>query len=1159
MPKPLTVLVLLLLCISSYGNNIIIVTSNADAGPGTLREAITIANANGTTTVDSIVFDIADQSVGGRTIILTSELPLLTSNMIIDGSSQAGFAIGVTDSKIRITCATGVSIHQAFGILDAHDIRIYGIHFYALIRGDFSTGTAIGLRNASNILIGAPGKGNYFTGVLVALGDLYQPYPGRGFSLNVSFKSNIVNLTEDGGGIYNYSPTMSLTNVKNLEIGGDADNEGNFIVGGYGYSMDLVSDTFANVNFGYTKLLNNKFGCDHTQTQRLYAGTVYITANTGYGYTDTTDVTIRGNSYDFLPTGSSIEGQQFIIIRDKKGFIDIKGNKIDMLSPPNSYYFSNLVNAFEVVRCENGIIGGDNVNDTNFIAGCWSNGIGLGDNKNITISKNSMWCNGQGILAHSSFVTIPKTKIFTLTDFFVSGTSSVPNCTIEVFLNKAVCIDCKNGKTYLGSVTSDASGNWSFTSPVLLDGPVTATATTPTGATGEFAHPEYEQVDYREKYPTCGLNNGYIHGMKFVAGTRYYWVRSYATGTDTLFTEDIDNAAPGFYKFVVEQGPYCSVSYQVSLLDMSPKINASNMSIVQPSCGQNNGKIQSFYVSGSYNKLYWKDSFGNVVGASTDLINVGPGQYKLVALDTINGCGDSTQFYTLINQAGPSLDLSSAAITAAVCNQNGKITGITALNVNGSPVIKWVDSLNRVVGTNYDLLNVPPGKYRMKFKDGGNCDTITSTYFVVRDTGSIAIDTSGKIVTASKCSGPSGSIQQIKVTGADQYQWIDVTTNNVVANAVNAFNLPANSYQLIASNSLGCSARTASIVVPQSTFVDVRVAYSQKKNENCAQHNGNITITSFTNDPKLYSFTWVDSSSQQTVGAGTQANNLAAGTYQLFAKDTNQCAGMIFTEHLVNIPPPVINSTNVRISNDHCNNLEGSITSLQVSGLTGNTTYAWYDVNNQVVGNSINLQNVGAGKYYLKILDAGVCSIQSDTLAVTNINDMLPPPSYADLIIPRNSDAVLKVNAAGVGAYILSSGGNVLQQNATGEFIVKAISTDTVFYVQRTYGSCSSAIVRVNVKVVDKSFFAIPNAFTPNADGHNDRLHVRVIGYIKLSYFRIYNRWGQLVFETKQLNDGWDGRVNGLPQDQGAYVWIAQGTDVNGIVVKDKGSFVLVR
>ena len=93
----------------------------------------------------------------------------------------------------------------------------------------------------------------------------------------------------------------------------------------------------------------------------------------------------------------------------------------------------------------------------------------------------------------------------------------------------------------------------------------------------------------------------------------------------------------------------------------------------------------------------------------------------------------------------------------------------------------------------------------------------------------------------------------------------------------------------------------------------------------------------------------------------------------------------------------------------------------------------------------------------------------------------------------------------------------------------------------------------------DKSYFAIPTAFTPNGDGKNDRLTVRVVGFIELSYFRVYDRWGQLVFETHKLNDGWNGLRKGQMQNSGAYVWMAQGRDIKGKVMKDRGSFVLIR
>ena len=53
----------------------------------------------------------------------------------------------------------------------------------------------------------------------------------------------------------------------------------------------------------------------------------------------------------------------------------------------------------------------------------------------------------------------------------------------------------------------------------------------------------------------------------------------------------------------------------------------------------------------------------------------------------------------------------------------------------------------------------------------------------------------------------------------------------------------------------------------------------------------------------------------------------------------------------------------------------------------------------------------------------------------------------------------------------------------------------------------------------------VPNAFTPNKDGLNDLLKPFMIGIRELKYFRIFNRWGQLVFETQDPNNGWDGRI----------------------------------
>lgn len=107
-----------------------------------------------------------------------------------------------------------------------------------------------------------------------------------------------------------------------------------------------------------------------------------------------------------------------------------------------------------------------------------------------------------------------------------------------------------------------------------------------------------------------------------------------------------------------------------------------------------------------------------------------------------------------------------------------------------------------------------------------------------------------------------------------------------------------------------------------------------------------------------------------------------------------------------------------------------------------------------------------------------------------------------------------------------ATGSVTLQQNTDGNFIIPKVAADTNFYIQLISGSCSALVVKVNIKVVDKSYFAIPNAFTPNGDGINDRLSVKVIGSIELDYFK--NQQGELVYESHWLNDGWDGIYRGI-------------------------------
>lgn len=85
----------------------------------------------------------------------------------------------------------------------------------------------------------------------------------------------------------------------------------------------------------------------------------------------------------------------------------------------------------------------------------------------------------------------------------------------------------------------------------------------------------------------------------------------------------------------------------------------------------------------------------------------------------------------------------------------------------------------------------------------------------------------------------------------------------------------------------------------------------------------------------------------------------------------------------------------------------------------------------------------------------------------------------------------------------------------------------------------------------------VPNAFAPL--GRNNILKPVAPGITTLHYFRVFNRYGQLMFTTSRTGEGWDGKYEGKTQDSGTYVWMVSGTDFTGKLITKKGTCVLIR
>ena len=106
-------------------------------------------------------------------------------------------------------------------------------------------------------------------------------------------------------------------------------------------------------------------------------------------------------------------------------------------------------------------------------------------------------------------------------------------------------------------------------------------------------------------------------------------------------------------------------------------------------------------------------------------------------------------------------------------------------------------------------------------------------------------------------------------------------------------------------------------------------------------------------------------------------------------------------------------------------------------------------------------------------------------------------------------------------------------------------------------GCYGTATVNVTIARTMPDIF-MPNAFTPEMQS-NRVFRPVCIGISSLDYFRVYNRWGLLLYSTSQIGQGWDGRFQGKLQENNAYMWIVKGTDYTGRVISKKGTVVLVR
>lgn len=197
--------------------------------------------------------------------------------------------------------------------------------------------------------------------------------------------------------------------------------------------------------------------------------------------------------------------------------------------------------------------------------------------------------------------------------------------------------------------------------------------------------------------------------------------------------------------------------------------------------------------------------------------------------------------------------------------------------------------------------------------------------------------------------------------------------------------------------------------------------------------------------------------------------------------------------------------------------------------------------------------------YVLTVYDTLGCPKPSmDTVTVT-VMSKIPANAGHDTTVVAGQP--LQLSATGGITYAWAPATGLSSSSIANPVAILSGLPDSVVYSVRVYdaaGCYADDYVTVKIFRTPPDIF-VPTGFTPNGDGRNDLLKPIPVGIQTFSYFRVYNRWGQLVYQTSAIGHGWDGTIQGTQQPAGAYVFVTEGIDYTGKAILRKGTTVLIR
>lgn len=298
----------------------------------------------------------------------------------------------------------------------------------------------------------------------------------------------------------------------------------------------------------------------------------------------------------------------------------------------------------------------------------------------------------------------------------------------------------------------------------------------------------------------------------------------------------------------------------------------------------------------------------------------------------------------------------------------------------------------------------------------------------------------------------------------------------------------------------------------------------------------------------------------------------ASGTYQIKLRTINNIGCYSDTVKPVSIviaPPPVADFT---MPQAICIN-PGTVSFINKSdtAVSGILTYGW------TFGDGTGTSTVkdpaytytapSATGYTVKLIATSVAGCASLPVTHVIIVDTIPVvspiiSSSSDTIIAGHSITLIDNTPNGVWS---SGSRSIVSLTPSGNSVlVKGLAQGNDVISYTISNSCKTDVATYPVVVITPSEVFIPNLFSPNNDGHNDKFYVRGSTALYTDvHLYIFSSWGNLLFESNGRIDnesnGWDGKYKGQAQPTGVYIYVAKLTQPNGTAVTKKGSITLIR